>query len=519
MVQFDTLAILIALGSLGLIYYRKSKKGPYSHLPLPPGPPRKPIVGNLFNMPSRPEWQDYHKISQEHNTDIIYLNVVGTNIVVLDTHDAAMELLERRSSKYSSRAHLPMVNELMGWDFAVGFKEYGQQWRDCRRLMHHSFHPGAVVLFRPHMLRATRNLLKRFLDYPENIMGNIRHMSGEGILSITYGLDVLADNDPYIKVAEQSLAGFAEAAVPGAFLVDSFSLLKYVPEWFPGAGFQTKARIWRDAAFEMRDYTFKGAKKNVLAGTSPHCFVSANLNDMDPSKPDPVKEQLVKDTAGSMYSAGTDTTLSAVGSCILAFLEYPETLKKAQAELDRVIKPGHLPDFNDYDSLPYITALTMETLRWRDVGPIGLPHVLIEEDEYKGYRIPAGTIVIANSWAMLHNEETYKDPFTFNPDRFLTKDGKLDKTARDPGHACWGFGRRVCPGRYLAFSGVWITLASLAAVFDITKAVDEKGNIIEPSHEYVNSAIIVPKPFQASVRPRSRGHEQVIRDAVAAPAA
>lgn len=29
---------------------------------------------------------------------------------------------------------------------------------------------------------------------------------------------------------------------------------------------------------------------------------------------------------------------------------------------------------------------------------IGLPHVLIEEDEYKGYRIPAGTIVIANSW-------------------------------------------------------------------------------------------------------------------------
>lgn len=49
---------------------------------------------------------------------------------------------------------------------------------------------------------------------------------------------------------------------------------------------------------------------------------------------------------------------------------------------------------------------------------------------------------------------------------------------------------RVCPGRYLAFSGVWITLASLAAVFDITKAVDDEGNIIEPSHEYVNSAIM-----------------------------
>lgn len=42
---------------------------------------------------------------------------------------------------------------------------------------------------------------------------------------------------------------------------------------------------------------------------------------------------------------------------------------------------------------------------------------------------------------MLHNEEVYPDSDTFNPDRFM-KDGKLDKSVRDPGHACWGFGRR-----------------------------------------------------------------------------
>lgn len=46
-------------------------------------------------------------------------------MVVLDTYDAAFELLERRSAKYSSRARLTMVNELMGWDFALGFMEYG----------------------------------------------------------------------------------------------------------------------------------------------------------------------------------------------------------------------------------------------------------------------------------------------------------------------------------------------------------------------------------------------------------
>lgn len=87
-----------------------------------------------------------------------------------------------------------------------------------------------------------------------------------------------------------------------------------------------------------------------------------------------------------------------------------------------------------------------------------LPRYLDTDDEYKGYRLPAGSIVIANSWcviilcgpsesnfmtvrSMLHDEEVYPDPFTFNPDRFM-KDGVLDKSARDPSHACWGFGRR-----------------------------------------------------------------------------
>lgn len=64
-------------------------------------------------------------------------------------------------------------------------------------------------------------------------------------------------------------------------------------------------------------------------------------------------------------------TLAAISSCIIALLEQPDVLVKAQAELDRVVQPGHLPDVEDQDSLPYITALAMEALRWRDVVPLG----------------------------------------------------------------------------------------------------------------------------------------------------
>lgn len=55
----------------------------------------------------------------------------------------------------------------------------------------------------------------------------------------------------------------------------------------------------------------------------------------------------------------------------LAMVLYPEVQRKAQEELDRVVGPNRLPDFSDYDSLPYINAMAKETMRWHQVGPLG----------------------------------------------------------------------------------------------------------------------------------------------------
>jgi cytochrome P450 len=50
---------------------------------------------------------------------------------------------------------------------------------------------------------------------------------------------------------------------------------------------------------------------------------------------------------------------------------YPEVQKKAQAELDAVIGPNRLPDFEDRPALPYINAVVKESMRWHLVGPLG----------------------------------------------------------------------------------------------------------------------------------------------------
>ncbi len=76
----------------------------------------------------------------------------------------------------------------------------------------------------------------------------------------------------------------------------------------------------------------------------------------------------------------------------------PDILKKAQAELDTVVGPSRLPDWDDRASLPYVTAIVKESLRWQNVLPLSVPHCTTSDDELHGYFIPAGTVLIANTW-------------------------------------------------------------------------------------------------------------------------
>lgn len=82
----------------------------------------------------------------------------------------------------------------------------------------------------------------------------------------------------------------------------------------------------------------------------------------------------------------------------MAMIKFPEAQAKAQLELDTVLGKNQLPSYEDEDILPYLAATIKETLRWQQVTPTAVPHCLMQDDEYKGYSFPSGTIVIPNAW-------------------------------------------------------------------------------------------------------------------------
>jgi cytochrome P450 len=116
--------------------------------------------------------------------------------------------------------------------------------------------------------------------------------------------------------------------------------------------------------------------------------------------------------------------------------------------------------------------------------------------------------------AILQNPEDYPDPETFNPSRYLTPDGKLDPSVRDPRTACFGFGRRICPGRHIASASLFAMVATLLATIDIVRAKDADGKEIVPNVDVTTGIVSHPKPFPWSVRPRSRHAEELLAHAI-----
>jgi hypothetical protein len=83
-------------------------------------------------------------------------------------------------------------------------------------------------------------------------------------MKIGYGIVIQESDDSYISIAEEVLNGIAEAGILGAFLVDLFPILKYVPSWFPGAGFQKKAGRWREVNHIMADKPFGYVQEQLV---------------------------------------------------------------------------------------------------------------------------------------------------------------------------------------------------------------------------------------------------------------
>jgi cytochrome P450 len=193
--------------------------------------------------------------------------------------------------------------------------------------------------------------------------------------------------------------------------------------------------------------------------------------------------------------AGAETTTGSMYWWMLAMVAFPETQKRAQAELDTVVGRNRIPSFSDLPSLPYLRAMVKEVLRWRSVLPVGIPHCSTEDDWYEGMFIPKGTMCLVNVEVCNHDPAIYGDDATlFDPARHLKSDGTLAPSppdTQDEGHVVYGFGKRTCAGKHVANNTMFIAFAVILWAMEIKPDKDEDGKDIPVDVDgYLDSGMV-----------------------------
>ena len=197
-----------------------------------------------------------------------------------------------------------------------------------------------------------------------------------------------------------------------------------------------------------------------------------------------------------LSSAGFDTTSSTLMWWTLAMVVFPEVQHRAQAEIDAVVGRARPPTFADAPQLPYVRAIIKEVLRWRPVIERGLPHKAAEDDWYEGMFIPKGATCMANTWHCNHDRTIFGDDADdFRPERHLNAKG--DEVLPGPretngeGHVTYGFGRRICVGKYFANDSLFINAVMILWAAKLECARDENGKKLPPDpNAFVDNGIM-----------------------------
>ncbi|KAI0816964.1 cytochrome P450 [Trametes gibbosa] len=468
-----------------------------SPLPLPPGPPPLPLIGNVLDFPKQHLGREVRSISEKYG-DVAYMNVFGQSVIVVNSYETAHELFEKRSKNYSDRPHSAMIN-LTKLDWMFVFKEYGPEWRKYRRELHTSFVPGVTPRYHQVQRQITRELLRNLLDTPADFSAHIEFSFAAVVLRITYGLDAAQGERKYYKLVDRLATIAGEVATPGRHIVEALpSSVLRLPSWFPGTGFKKLASGWKEEVVTIRDYLYDAAKETMKANGERESIITKLAEEN-------VEEALARNVAATIYAAGADTTNASVHAFMFAMAMHPEAQCKAQAELDAVIGPERLPDFSDQSALPYVSALVKEVMRWHVVGPLSIPRRSVDDDEFRGYFIPKGSVIIPNQWAMSRDPVQYPDPERFYPERFLI-DGKLNPHVRDPASFV------ICPGRHFGETGLFITCAYILHTLVVSAPLDEHGVPKKLELKINNLAVSRLEPFECRITARNAQMEALVRN-------
>ncbi|XP_040377469.1 cytochrome P450 81Q32-like [Oryza brachyantha] len=508
----DNAAIaILSIAILFLLHYclvgRRGGDGGSKAARMPPGPPAVPVLGHL-HLVKKPMHVTMSRLAERYGP-VFSLRLGSRRAVVVSSPECARECFTEHDVTFANRPRFESQLLVSFNGAALATASYGAHWRNLRRIV-------TVQLLSAHRVSLMSGLIAGEVRAMVRRMYRAAAASQGGAakiqlkrrlfeLSLSVLMETIAqtkatrpetDPDTDMSVEAQEFKQVVDEIIPH---LGAANLWDYLPalRWFDVFGVKNKilAAVSRRDAFLRRLIDAERRRLddgNESESESEKKSMIAVLLTLQKTEPEIYTENMITALCANLFGAGTETTSTTTEWAMSLLLNHPETLKKAQAEIDASVGSSRLIDADDVPRLAYLQCVVRETLRLCPAAPMLLPHESSADCKVGGYNVPRGTMLLVNAYAVHRDPAAWEEPERFMPERF--EGGRCDALLLMP----FGMGRRRCPGETLALRTVALVLGTLIQCFDWERVGGAKVDMA------AGGGLTMPKlvPLEAMCRPR-----------------
>ncbi|KAJ9560357.1 hypothetical protein OSB04_005517 [Centaurea solstitialis] len=470
----------------------------------PPSPPKLPIIGNIHQLGPLIH-RSFSSLSRRYGgRHLMLLHLGSVPSLVVSSAAAAQEITQTHDLIFASRPPMKIYNILFNDLKEISAAPYGEYFRHAKKLMVLNFLSTKKVqknrAFRDEEIAITLRKITEISERKSTMnVGDLLHEHSNRVSCMsTFGMRYDVENSRKLKKITTKLF----EVLNHFYYADSTPALGWI-DWISGAnsrlkGFVKELDELMEATVEER---VAGRRKTDGGGGGGgdgdvEPFIDALIriqkDEVDGNSLDRgVVKALIMTYVCTQdaYFAGTETMASTLQWIMAELLTHPQILKKAQAEVRKIVDgKQHITD-EDLEKMEYMKAIITETSRLHPPIPVPVPRFATEDVNIMGYNVSKGTTVYINIWAIGRDPEVWDRPDEFLPERFM--EASLDDFKLI---FPFGGGRRGCPGKGFAMAVVESLLANLLWKFD-WELKDKEGSYPRPHWAHTN-----PRQFWPEAR-------------------
>ncbi|KAF2088806.1 cytochrome P450 [Saccharata proteae CBS 121410] len=455
-----------------------------------PQPPTRPFLGNITDIdPSFPT-RSFWKLAETYGP-IVKLEIQGNRMIICSSHELINEVCGSDRFIKKIGGVLEEVRALTGDGLFTAYQDE-PNWAKAHRILMPVFGPMRIrSMFAGMMEIASQMILRwdRLGPHNEiNTADDFTRLAFDTIGLCAFGYrfnEFYTDNcHPFVNQMGDVLVECGKRATRP-------SIENQLRMW-------SAARTQEDIAamHKLCDEMIEERKQNPQPESQD--ILNAMLNQIDPETGEKLSEENIRFQMVTFLVAGHETTSGTLAFLFYNILKNPETLHKAQKEVDTVVGDQPL-DIKHLSKLPYLEACIRETLRF--LGPIGIIALNSEQPTTLAgkYKIEPTDQILCNLRSLHHDPAVYgEDADQFKPERFL--DGGFERL---PPNAWKPFGRgvRACIGRAFAEQEMMINFALILQRFQVEMA--------DPSYDLHLKSTLTIKPDEFHIKVRRRPNKDI----------